>query len=98
MMTHVHVPDKHFLVLSGMIRNAKSRHKAGLPCLGGLPWIGALFSKTQKHDEKRNVIIFVRPHIIKSVEDYRRITQNQEDLYQKLAPPNSIEQATSLVK
>lgn len=98
MMTHVHVPDKHFLVLSGMIRNAKSQHKAGLPCLGGLPWIGALFSKTHKHDEKRNVIIFVRPHIIKSVEDYRRITQNQEDLYKRLSPPDSIEQATSLVK
>lgn len=98
MMTHVHVPDKHFLVLSGMIRNAKSRHKAGLPCLGGLPWIGALFSKTHKQDEKRNVIIFVRPHIIKSVEDYRRITQNQEDLFDRLSPPGSMEQATSLVK
>lgn len=98
MMTHVHVPDKHFLVLSGMIRNAKSQHKAGLPCLGGLPLIGSLFSKTQKHDEKRNVIIFVRPHIIRSVDDYRRITQNQEDLYQRLSPPNSIENATSLVK
>ncbi len=98
MMTHVHVPDKHFLVLSGMIRNAKSQHKAGLPCLGGLPLIGSLFSKTQKHDEKRNVIIFVRPHIIRSVDDYRRITQNQEDLYQRLSPPKSIEDATSLVK
>ncbi len=98
MMTHVHVPDRHFLVLSGMIRNAKSKHKAGLPCLGGIPFLGALFSKTQKHDEKRNVIIFVRPHIIRSVDDYRRITQNQEDLYKRLSPKDSIEQATSLVK
>lgn len=98
MMTHVHVPDKHFLVLSGMIRNAKSKHKAGLPCLGGIPFLGSLFSKTTKHDEKRNVIIFVRPHIIRSVDDYRRITQNQEDLYQKLAPKDAIIEATSLVK
>lgn len=98
MMTHVHVPDRHFLVLSGMIRNARGQHKAGLPCLGALPWIGTLFSKTTKHDEKRNVIIFVRPHIIHSMDDYRRITQNQEDLYQKLSPPGSIDQATSLVK
>ena len=45
MVTHVHVPDKHFLVLSGMIRNAKSHHKAGIPCLGGLPGIGAAFAK-----------------------------------------------------
>lgn len=79
MVTHVHVPDKHFLVLSGMIRNAKSHHKAGIPCLGGLPGIGAAFSKTKRQDEKRNVVIFVRPHIIRSFEDYRKLTQSQED-------------------
>lgn len=78
MVTHVHVPDKHFLVLSGMVRNAKANHKTGLPCLGGLPVIGALFSKTKKQDEKRNVMIFVRPHIIHSFEDYKRLTQSQE--------------------
>jgi type III secretion protein C len=99
MMTHVHVRDKHFLVLSGMIRNAKSHHKVGPSCLGGLPMIGALLSKTTKHDEKRNIIIFVRPRIITSVEEYRKITeQNREELYQKLSPEESIEQATSLVE
>ena len=87
MVTHVHVPDKHFLVLSGMIRNSKTHHKAGLPCLGGLPYIGAAFSKNRRHDEKRNVIIFVRPHIIRSMDDYRKLTQNQEDLYRKESQP-----------
>lgn len=98
MRTHVHVPNKHFLVLSGMIRNAKGNQKVGLPCLGGLPWIGAAFSKTMKHDEKRNVIIFVRPHIIKSIDDYRQITDHQEDLYKKLSTDKAIDDATALVK
>lgn len=77
MATHVHVPDKHFLVLSGMVRNAKSHHTSGIPCLGGLPVIGSLFSKTKERDEKRNVIIFVRPHIIRTFEDFHRITESQ---------------------
>lgn len=77
MVTHVHVPDKHFLVLSGMARNAKSHHKTGIPCLGGLPVVGSLFSKTKEQDEKRNIIIFVRPHIIHSFEDYRNLSQKQ---------------------
>jgi type III secretion protein C len=98
MRTHVHVPNKHFLVLSGMIRNAKSKQKVGLPCLGGLPWIGAAFSKTMKNDEKRNVIIFVRPHIIRSVDDYRQITDHQEELYKKLSTEQVIEEATALIK
>jgi len=85
MSTHVHVPDKHFLVLSGMIRNTKANHKAGLPCLGGLPWIGAAFSKTRQNDEKRNVIIFVRPHIIHSFKDYQKLTQSQEEVFRSQA-------------
>ena len=93
MATHVHVPDKHFLVLSGMIRNAKAQHKAGLPCLGGLPWIGAAFSKTKKHDEKRNVIIFVRPHIIHSFQDYQKLTEAQSEVYREQAPKKDYDAA-----
>ncbi len=78
MVTHVHIPDKHFLVLSGMARNAKTHHKSGVPCLGGLPVIGAAFSKTKERDEKRNIIIFVRPHIIHSFDDFRQLSQDQE--------------------
>lgn len=78
MATLAHVPDNHFLVLSGMARNAKSYQRAGLPCLGGLPVIGALFSKNKRITEKRNVLIFVRPHIIHSFEDYARMSKHQE--------------------
>lgn len=81
MATHVHVPDDHFLALSGMIRNSRSYHKSGLPCLGGLPYIGAAFSKTRKLNEKRNVLIFVRPHIINSFEEYQKVTEAQEKYY-----------------
>jgi type III secretion protein C len=98
MATHVHVPDKHFLVLSGMIRNSKSQHKAGLPCLGGLPWIGAAFSKTKKHDEKRNVIIFVRPHIIHSFEDYQKLTQSQEEIFRSQADSKDFDAAIDLLR
>ncbi len=78
MATHVHVPDNHFLVLSGMVRNARSLQKAGIPCLGGLPAIGVAFSKTRQIREKRNVIVFVRPHIINSFEDYSDLSKKTE--------------------
>lgn len=97
MATHVHVPDKHFLVLSGMIRNSKAQHKAGLPCLGGLPLIGAAFSKTKKHDEKRNVIIFVRPHIINSFQDYQKLTDSQEEVYRSQANPEDFDAALDVL-
>ena len=97
MVTHVHVPDKHFLVLSGMIRNARSHHKAGLPCLGGLPFVGSLFSKKVKQEEKRNVIIFVRPHIIQSVDDFRKVTSVQRELHRnQTADPKAFDESLQL--
>ncbi len=96
MVTHVHVPDKNFLVLSGMIRNAKGNHRSGLPCLGGLPIIGAAFSKTTRQDEKRNVIIFVRPHIIRSAEDYKQVTEKEEDLFETLSEKDDFREALKI--
>ncbi|MDN3504196.1 MAG: secretin N-terminal domain-containing protein [Rhabdochlamydiaceae bacterium] len=74
MQTRVHVPDTHFVVLTGMVRNKKKKNVSGIPCLGGLPWIGAAFSKKEEESEKRNIIIFVRPHILNTFEDYEVIT------------------------
>jgi type III secretion protein C len=98
MATNVHVPDKHFLVVSGMIRNAKQHHRAGLPCLGGLPVIGAAFSKTKKRDEKRNMIIFVRPHIIRSFEDYKNVTASQEELYKEQSNAADFQDGLDLIR
>ncbi len=82
MVTRVHVPDQDFLVLSGMIRNTKTHQKFGIPCLGGLPFIGAAFSKTTTGAEKRNVIIFVHPKIINNIKEYEDITVDQTRIFQ----------------
>jgi type III secretion protein C len=97
MVTHVHVPDQHFLVLSGMVRNARSHHKAGIPCLGGLPVIGAAFSRNIQNDEKRNVIIFVRPTIVRTVEDFNQITQKQEEVFREQARPGEFDLALDVL-
>lgn len=78
MSTRVHVPDKHFLVLSGMVKNSKIYRRTGIPCLGGLPWIGALFSKNKIDHEKRNILVFVRPQIIHSFDHYSSLSSAQE--------------------
>ncbi len=98
MLTHVHVPDQNFLVLSGMIRNAKSNRKSGLPCLGGLPLVGAAFSKNRNTSEKRNIVIFVRPQIVNSYDQYQSITANQEKLYKSQSDQEAFEKGLELVK
>lgn len=64
MSTSAHVPNAHFLVLSGMARNSKTQRTSGVPCLGGLPYIGSLFNRTEEKEEKRSILIFVRPQLV----------------------------------
>ncbi len=79
MDTNVHVPNDNFLILTGMTRNVKSSSRSGIPCLGGISGIGALFGRENKHDDKKTMIIFVRPHIINSAEDYTQITEEEKE-------------------
>lgn len=89
MLTTVHIPDKSFLVLSGMVTETKSKIKSGIPCLGGLPLIGAAFSESDSQTDKKNIVIFIRPHIINSYQDMQRVSENQEDFFREsLGSPN----------
>jgi type III secretion protein C len=81
MDTTVHVPDQHFLVLSGMVNNSATKAATGLPCLGGLPLVGAAFSSKTNTDSAANIVIFIRPHIINSLEDMRKVTAEQEEFF-----------------
>lgn len=85
METRVTVPDSKFLVLSGVITDAKTRFRTGIPCLGSLPVVGALFSENDRTDAKQNIVIFLRPKIINSFEDYKQVTERQEWLYKDQA-------------
>ncbi len=85
MSTRVHVPDQHFVVLSGMIQESKSRFKSSIPCLGGIPFISALTSEKDRLSNKSNIILFLRPRIINTYEDYKKITESQQNLFKEQA-------------
>lgn len=85
MSTRVHVPDQHFVVLTGMIQDTKTHFKSQIPCLGGIPVIGLAFSENDRLDNKQNVIIFVRPHIVNTYKEYKAITDRQEAQFKEQA-------------
>lgn len=92
MNTTVHVPNKHFLILSGMVISNKTEQKSGIPCLGGLPWLGAAFSRSDQTDSTRNVVIFLRPHILNNFNDMKSVTEDQEDFFRENAGSPRAEQ------
>jgi type IV pilus assembly protein PilQ len=51
------------IVLGGMISNTTSVNKTATPFLGDIPILGELFSYTTRSNEKRELIIYITPHI-----------------------------------
>ncbi|MCH9611907.1 MAG: Type 3 secretion system secretin [Chlamydiia bacterium] len=81
MVTRAHVPDQNFLCLSGMIRSKQKKEVSKVPCLGGMPLLGAAFSKNDNDREKRNILIFVRPQIVNNTEEIHHINTQQLDQF-----------------
>lgn len=79
MLTNVHVPDNHFLILSGMSKNTKSRATAGPPCLGGIPLLSSLLTKKETRREKSNIMVFVKPHIVHNLRRFQDFSKEQKE-------------------
>lgn len=95
----VSVPDKSFLVLSGSIQDSKTRTKTSIPCLGGLPLIGAAFSDVSLVNTVANIVFFVKPQIIKSFDVYSEITERQEDIFRNYSgDPEDFDIGVELVR
>jgi type III secretion protein C len=80
-VTRVHIPDNYFLIISGMMQNEESRERVNVPCLGGVPLIGAAFASKVNADTGRNLMIFIRPKIIDTEEEIQNITKHNQDIY-----------------
>lgn len=96
--TRVHVPDGHFVILSGQIQQRDRTVRSGLPCLGGLPFLGAAFANTRERSEKENLIIFIRPHLIDTKEAIEEVTESQRVKYSEASRSKSrrVEWCTAL--
>ena len=79
--TRIHMPDGYFLVISGMISSREERGRRHVPCLGGAPLIGAAFTDKTYKDEKRNLIIFIRPQIIDTEVQMDELTDHQQNIF-----------------
>lgn len=78
--TRVHVPNNYFLVLSGNIEEERDMVRSKIPCLGDMPSIfGYMFKREQPTYSKRNMIMFIRPHILETAEEMENLTHYQHN-------------------
>ena len=68
----------------------------------GLPIIGAAFSEEDTTDTNSNIVIFMRPTLLNSLEDIEKLTENQEEYFHNQAPTvdrmHRFDEAMELIK
>ncbi len=97
--TTVVVDDGDTIVLGGLIQDNSTETEQSVPFLGRIPVLGALFRYRENKKNKTNLMIFLRPVVLRGPEDGYRVTsdrydylrtqsknQQQQDALDRLAP------------
>ena len=63
--TQVLIPSGNTLVMGGLISDNMTKTLTKVPLLGDIPWLGKLFTGTLKANQKKELVIFVTPTIIR---------------------------------
>ncbi len=75
--TTVTVDDGEILALGGLLDDNERKTIERIPLLSDIPGIGELFKSRSKSRSKTNLMVFIRPTILRSKEDAQRLTQQR---------------------
>lgn len=75
--TTITVDDGQIVALGGLLDDNERRTIEKIPLLGDLPAIGALFRSKSRARDKTNLMIFIRPTIVRNAADARAIAEQR---------------------
>ncbi len=71
------VDDGQIVVIGGLLSDQEQRTIEKTPVLGDLPVLGNLFRAKTRSRTKTNLMIFIRPTILRTPEDSRKLTEQR---------------------
>ncbi len=87
----VAVEDGQIVVLGGLIQDQLTDNNSSVPLIGELPLIGALFRYNNRQRTKTNLMIFIKPSVVRGPVGLSDVTQDRYDYLigeqNKLNPP-----------
>ena len=88
--TSVIAEDGEIIVLGGLIKEKVARNQNKIPGFGDLPLIGWLFRSKLDQFEKINLLIFIRPTIIRTKKDLEKVNQRASARFKKAKELNKV--------
>ncbi len=77
--TSVLVEDGNIIVLGGLIEDRITDSVDKVPFLGDIPGLGALFRTVGRTHKKTNLMVFLRPYVMRGAEDSTGVTNDRYD-------------------
>nr|WP_233897051.1 type II secretion system secretin GspD [Pseudomonas sivasensis] len=89
--------DGEIIVIGGLIKDSVRTQTSGVPLLRDIPYLGALFRWSRDTQVKSNLMVFLRPTIVRSGQDLSRISQARyQDLRDERQPGSQRDSALQL--
>lgn len=73
------VDDGAILVLGGLIEDRFIVNKSKVPLLGDIPWLGALFRSESRERKRTNLMVFLRPVVMRDADAANRFSADRYD-------------------
>jgi general secretion pathway protein D len=77
------VKDGKTVVIGGLFEDRIEESVVKIPFLGDIPILGWLFKSKSETMEKRNLLVFITPHIIRGDGELEEIKDQKIDLYEE---------------
>lgn len=84
--TSVAVQDGQVIALGGLFRDARSYGNDGIPFLSRIPVIGGLFGDRSKTQNRTELLVLLKPHVLRTPDDGRAITEDLRARLRTLEP------------
>lgn len=84
--TSIAVQDGQVIALGGLFRNAKTAGKNGLPVVSRIPVLGALFGSHNNVENRTELLIILKPHVLRTLDDGRAVTEELRAKLRTLEP------------
>jgi general secretion pathway protein D len=93
--TNVLVDDGAIVVLGGLVQDQVTGTQEKVPLLGDIPLIGGLFRYEARRQQKTNLMVFLRPFMIRDEDAARSLAVDRYDAMRKLqeqpvVPPSAV--------
>lgn len=83
----ISVYSGQMVALGGLISEQRNNDKSGVPILNQIPILGDLIGATSKGLKRTELIVFIRPQVIRDPRDARDVAEELRSRLKSMAPP-----------